>query len=73
MSRQQRVQAYGLLGQTVSVALADGSRIDDATLVSAGGSGARSLWLYSNGADVFVRFADVVDLWAPALSRVRAA
>ena len=51
---------------------ADGSRIDDAALVSVGGGRAGTLWLYSNGADIFISFADVVDVWqphkAPALS-----
>jgi hypothetical protein len=69
MSGTQRKQAYGLQGQTVSVALTDGSRIDEATLVSAGGSRARTLWLYSNGADLFVPVADVVDLWPPSTRR----
>jgi hypothetical protein len=60
---RQRQRLHGLEGQTVSVALVDGSRIDDATLVSAGRSTVPTLWLYSNGADVFVPFAEVVDLW----------
>jgi hypothetical protein len=71
MTRSQRQQAQSLQGQNVSVALLDGSRIDDAKLVSAGRTGARRLWLYSNGIDVFVRDAEIIDLW-PA-SPVRAA
>jgi hypothetical protein len=31
--------------------------------VSAGRTGARRLWLYSNGIDVFVRDAEIIDLW----------
>jgi hypothetical protein len=50
-----------LEGRRVSVALADGSRIDDCELVS--GHGAHSLWLYSNGADTFVALGHVTDLW----------
>ena len=50
-----------LEGRRVSVALADGSRIDDCELVS--GHGAQSLWLYSNGADTFVALRHVTDLW----------
>jgi hypothetical protein len=65
MSGTQRRQAYNLQGQNVSVALADGSRIDDATLVSVGRSRARTLWLYSNGADMFVAASAIVDLWQP--------
>ena len=50
-----------LEGRRVSVALADGSRIDDCELVS--GQGAHGLWLYSNGADTFVALGHVTDLW----------
>ena len=52
-----------LEGRQVSVALTDGSRIDDCQLVSAGRYGASTLWLFSNGADRFVALADVTDLW----------
>jgi hypothetical protein len=65
MTGSQRQQAQSLQGQTVSVALRDGCRIDEATLVSAGHSRARTLWLYSNRTDVFVPLAEVVDLWQP--------
>jgi hypothetical protein len=51
-----------LEGRHVSVALADGSRIDDCELVSAC-HGLQSLWLYTNGADIFVPLVDVTDLW----------
>ena len=50
-------------GRQVSVALADGSRLDDCQLVSAGRNGANSLWLFINGADVFVPFAHVTAVW----------
>ena len=46
-------------GRQVSVALADGSRIDDCQLVSAGRSAAGTLWLFTNGADLFVALDDV--------------
>jgi hypothetical protein len=72
MTGTRRQQASGFEGQNVSVSLADGSRIDDATLVSAGRSNVRTLWLYSNGTDVFVPFAEIIDLWQPA-HRSRAA
>jgi hypothetical protein len=52
-----------LEGQQVSVALRNGSRIDDCQLVSAGRAGTRTLWLFSNGADMFVSLGDVVDVW----------
>jgi hypothetical protein len=52
-----------LEGRHVSVALADGSRIDDCELVSAGHDRAHRLWLYGNGTDLFVPLDDVTDLW----------
>lgn len=52
-----------LEGRRVGVALADGSRIDDCELVSAGRHGHPSLWLYTNGGDAFVPLADVTDVW----------
>ena len=52
-----------LEGRQVSVALHDGTRIDDSSLVSSGRRHARTLWLFSNGEDVFVPLDDVVDVW----------
>lgn len=52
-----------LEGRHVSVALADGSRIDDCELVSGSHHGVQSLWLYTNGADAFVPLVDVTDVW----------
>jgi hypothetical protein len=45
------------------VALRNGSRIDDCQLVSAGRATTTTLWLFSNGSDVFVSLGDVVDVW----------
>jgi hypothetical protein len=53
----------GLEGHRVSIALANGLRIDDCALISAGRGGDDCLWLYSNGADTFVSLAEVTDLW----------
>ena len=50
-------------GSQVSVSLRDGSRLDDCQLVSAGRSGTTTLWLFSNGDDVFVPQTDVIDVW----------
>lgn len=58
----------GLEGHRVNIALADGSRIDDCNLISAGRGGDDRLWLYSNGADTFVSLAQVADLWEAAPS-----
>lgn len=59
-----------LEGRHVSVALADGSRIDDCELVSAGHDGAHTLWLYGNGTDIFVPLGAVTDLWEVVAARV---
>ena len=53
-------------GRQVSVALADGSRIDDCSLISAGRSRARTVWVFVNGIDVFIHPADVVAVWESA-------
>ena len=53
----------GLEGHRVSIALANGSRIDDCALISACRGDDDCLWLYSNGADTFVSLAEVTDLW----------
>jgi hypothetical protein len=55
-----------LEGRQVSVALRDGIRMDDCQLVSAGRADTTTLWLFSNGADVFIRLADVIDVWETA-------
>jgi hypothetical protein len=52
-----------LEGRQVSVALHDGTRIDDSNLVSSGRRRARTLWLFANGEDVFVPVDEVVDVW----------
>jgi hypothetical protein len=66
MSEQRTAQLRALEGLRVSLALADGSRIDDCQLVSAGRSGMRTVWIHSNGFDVFIQRADVLDVWEPA-------
>jgi hypothetical protein len=58
-----------LEGHRVSIALINGSRIDDCALVSAGRRGDDRLWLYCNGADTFVPLAEVTDLWEVAGAR----
>jgi hypothetical protein len=55
-----------LEGRRVSVALTDGSRLDDCELISAGHHGTTTLWLYVNGGDVFVPVADITDAWEAA-------
>ena len=50
-------------GRQVSVALTDGSRIDDCQLVSAGRTAAGTLWLFTNGSDLFVSVDEVTAVW----------
>lgn len=73
MTRKRISQFTHLEGCRVSLALQDGSRLDDCQLVSTGRcySGghprppgrAGSVWLFSNGTDTFVPVDHVVDLW----------
>jgi hypothetical protein len=60
-------------GRHVCVALADGSRIDDCQLVSAGRDRNRSVWLYANGFDVFVPRSDIIAVWEALLRDLRRA
>lgn len=55
-----------LEGHQVSVALDDGSRIDDCQLVSGVRPGVETLWLFDNGADRFVALQHVMDVWEAA-------
>jgi hypothetical protein len=50
-------------GQQVCLALADGSRIDDCSLVSAGRGPGMTIWVFVNGVDAFVQPADIVAVW----------
>lgn len=63
MSRTRLSQLRSLEGRQVSVALADGSRIDDCQLVSAGRPGVQTLWVFINGTDTFVPLPEVVEVW----------
>ena len=49
-----------LEGHRVSIALTDGSRIDDCQLVFAGDE---RVWLFDNGRDTFVWASRVCDFW----------
>jgi hypothetical protein len=61
MTNEQATQLRSLEGRHVSVALKGGSRIDDSQLVSAGHDD--SVWLFSNGADLFVSLGDILAVW----------
>ena len=63
MTRHNRVQLRELEGHRVSVALADGSRIDDCELVSVDRGRRGHLWVHANGGDAFVPLSQVSDVW----------
>jgi hypothetical protein len=60
MNTRQRTRLRGLQGRVVHLALADGSRIDDAVLMSAG---SRTVWVFLNGEDTFITLHDLIDVW----------
>jgi hypothetical protein len=69
MTRNSRVQLRELEGHRVSVALADGSRIDDCELVSVDRGRRGHLWVHANGGDAFVPLSEVSDVWEVQGSR----
>jgi hypothetical protein len=73
MDRDRVTQLKRLEGHHVSLALRDGTRIDDCQLISSGRHWTRTLWLFATGSDTFVPLDDVVDLWEAAPSRPRVA
>ena len=63
MTRKRISQFTHLEGCRVSLALRDGSRLDDCQLVSTGRNRTASVWVFSNGAGTFVPVDSVMDLW----------
>jgi hypothetical protein len=57
------IDLRSLEGQRVSLALGDGSRIDDCHLVSAPRGQSDRVWVCVAGKDVFVEVADIADAW----------
>jgi hypothetical protein len=60
MNTTQRARLRALQGRTVHLALSDGSRIDGGVLMSAG---SRTVWVFLNGEDTFIRLGEVIDVW----------
>lgn len=60
MTVEKRRELRRFEGSTVSLALADGSRLDDVNLVSARGM---TLWVFACGEDRFVPVTSVIDAW----------
>lgn len=52
-----------LEGREVSLALADGSRLDAVMLISAGRGGTPTVWLFAQGIDVFLPRRCVIAAW----------
>lgn len=63
VTSERRNHIRSFEGRTVSVALTDGTRLDHCQLVSAGRHRTRTLWVFDNGADLFVALDAVVDVW----------
>jgi hypothetical protein len=61
-----------LRGHQVSVALRDGTRVEDCRLVSTGRSATSTVWLVTNGVDIFVRREDLLAVWPVRSSGVPA-
>jgi hypothetical protein len=68
VTRERRNRIRSFEGQTVSLALADGTRLDGCQLVSACRHGTRTLWLYGSGEDTFVALDMVVDIWETSVN-----
>jgi hypothetical protein len=60
MNAERHFELRRLEGAGVHLALTDGSRLDDVSLISTRG---RSLWIFDGGEDIFVPLADVIDFW----------
>jgi hypothetical protein len=64
MSHDRVVELRALEGREVTLALADGRRIDGASLLSAARHGADTVCVYVTGAEHFLPIADIVDVYA---------
>ncbi len=60
MTAELQRQLRNLEGHRVYLALTDGSRIDDADLVSAR---RKTIWVFCNGEDAILRADEVIDVW----------
>ena len=58
-----------LEGHRVTLALTDGSRLDEVMLVSSGRNRATTLWLDVDGIDVFVSRSEVLEAFEPIVTR----
>jgi hypothetical protein len=63
MTRRQSQELRELEGRTVSVALANGERIDGCQLVACPRPGTDTLWVFAAGDDLFLPRGDVLAVW----------
>jgi hypothetical protein len=72
MSEEEAFGVRALEGRRVSLALRDGTRVDDCELVAIGRYDERTLWLYAGGSDRSVNLADIIEIWEspPTADRV---
>jgi len=73
MAKQPMSNLRSLEGHHVNVALLDGTRLDDCSLVSIGRNRLDNLWLFVNGEDVFVPRTQIIDIWESSNHRPWAA
>jgi hypothetical protein len=73
MTKERVSQMTGLEGRQVSIALVDGSRLYDCQLVSSGRNRVGSMWVCTNGVDVFIPLDDVADVYETPAGSFRAA
>lgn len=66
MTATQIHELKALEGRRVGLSIQGGHRIDDCQLISTGRGRVQTLWLFADGADTFVPFDDVLDLWESA-------
>jgi hypothetical protein len=71
MRSEQIDKLKALEGRHVSLALRDGSRIDDCQLVSVGRGAVRSVWIFAKPLDVFLPLDNLIDVWETRPARVR--
>ena len=60
MTVEERRELRRFEGTCVSLSLADGSRLDGVSLISARGM---TIWIFAGGEDRFVPVASVIDAW----------
>jgi hypothetical protein len=56
-----QIRFHELEGHRVALLLADGSHLDNVSVISAGRGRVSSVWLDRDGIDVFVRKTDIVE------------